>query len=121
MRTILCLLFLLSDPVVAGQVQKEVPRKFQGEWNMKLSDCGTSLNDSVLYLQRSIIRYYESVGPVHATVTKGFELALIAELSGEGETRVHAAQYRLSRDGRTLTDMSGTPALKRYRCPAGRR
>lgn len=119
----LALTLLLTITATTGalaQTLKSVPREFQGKWNMERSACGNALNDSVLQLRSNKISYYESSGPVRAVVKRGRELALIAELSGEGETRVHAAQFLLSRDGRTLTDELSTPPLLRYRCPAQR-
>lgn len=104
-----------------AQTQQKVPREFQGEWNMRLADCNNALNDSALELRSNKISYYESSGPVRAVIRRGRELVLLAELSGEGETNVHAAHFRLSRDGRTLTDELSTPHLVRYRCPLRRR
>jgi len=115
------LLSMFTGACLAAPATPSVPRAFQGEWNMRAADCGTSLNDSVLRLRAHHVNYFESAGPVRAAVARGRELALIAELSGEGETRLHVAQFRLSRDGRTLTDVGSTPPLLRYRCPARRR
>ena len=105
---------------VQAQTQQQIPRAYQGEWNMRVKDCGTSRNDSTLRLRPDSIAYFESTGPVKTAVTRGKELVLVAELQGEGETRLHAAHFRLSRNGRTLTDVTSTPPLVRYRCPARR-
>jgi len=115
------LLSMFTGACLAAPSTTSVPRAFQGEWNMRAADCGTSLNDSVLRLHAGKVGYFESTGPVRAVVARGRELALIAELSGEGETRLHVAQFRLSRDGRTLTDVGSAPPLVRHRCPARRR
>lgn len=114
------LLMTVVSSKVAAQTQTKVPREFHGEWNMRVADCGRALNDSVLEIRSNKITYYESSGPVHAVIKRGRRLALLAELSGEGETRVHAAHFRLSRDGRTLTDELSAPPLVRYRCPTRR-
>lgn len=105
---------------VQAQVQQQIPRAYQGEWNMRAKDCGTSRNDSTLRLGSDSLAYLESTGPVRSAVTRGRELVLVAELKGEGETRLHAAHFRLARDKRTLTDVTSTPPLVRYRCPERR-
>jgi len=111
------LLTALISVGAAAQTQQKIPREFQGEWNMRSADCGTALNDSVLKLSSTKVRYYEMSGPIRGVLKRGREIALLAEVSGEGETNLHVAHFRLSRDGRTLTDVLSTPALVRYRCP----
>jgi hypothetical protein len=106
---------------LAAQPATVIPQPFRGEWNMEMADCGSSRNDSVLRLESRTVKYFDSAGPLRAVVTRGRDIALVAELSGEGETRLHVAQFRLSRDGRTLTDLLTEPALVRYRCKARRR
>lgn len=106
-------------PVQAETLQ-QIPRAYQGEWNMRVKDCGTARNDSSLRLRSDSLSYFESSGPVRTAVTRGRELVLVAELQGEGETRLHAAHFQLSRNGRTLTDVTSTPPLVRYRCPQRR-
>lgn len=121
MKYLPILLSMFTGASLAAPPTPSVPRAFQGEWNMRAADCSSSQNDSMLRLRAGHVTYFESSGPVRAAVARGRELALIAELSGEGETRLHVAQFRLSRDGRTLTDVQSTPPLVRYRCPARRR
>jgi len=116
----LVLMTILSSGA-AAQTQTKVPREFQGEWNMKVADCGSALNDSVLKIRTGSLTYYESSGPVRAVIRRGRQLALLAELTGEGETSVHAARFSLSRNGQTLTDELSAPPLVRYRCPTRRR
>lgn len=105
---------------VQTQARQEIPRTYQGEWNIRTKDCGSARNDSTLRLHGDSVSYFESSGPVRAAVTRGRELVLVAELKGEGETRLHAAHFRLARNGRTLTDVMSTPPLVRYRCPERR-
>ena len=114
------LLLMLVSLDGAAQPQQKIPRAYQGEWNMHAKDCGTARNDSTLRLQGNRVTYFESTGPVRAAVARERELVLIAELKGEGETRLHAAHFQLAPDGRTLTDVMSTPALVRYRCPERR-
>jgi hypothetical protein len=56
---------------------------------------------------------------------RGDEIALIVELSGEGETWLATAKFKLSPDGRMLTDHTSIPGkeIVRYRCsePVGTR
>jgi len=122
---LLLILASLNSPAqaqapVQAQTQQQIPRAYQGEWNMRVKDCGTSRNDSTLRLSKDSISYFESTGPVKTAVTRGKELVLVAELQGEGETRLHAAHFQLSRNGRKLTDVMSTPPLVRHRCPERR-
>jgi hypothetical protein len=111
------LLMLASLDSVAAQPQQKIPRAYQGEWNMHVKDCGTSRNDSTLHLQGKAVTYFESTGKVRAAGARAPGRVRVAELKGEGETRLHAAHFQLGRDGRTLTDVMSTPPLVRYRCP----
>lgn len=100
-----------------------VPERFQGEWNQVPEHCGTAMNDSRLRIGADGIQYYESRGPIRAAVASGRdELALIVELSGEGETWLATEHFRLSPDGRTLTTVGepGNP-LVRMRCDTASR
>jgi hypothetical protein len=105
--------------VATGAERREtVPARFLGEWNSKLQQCGTDRNDSRLRLDADRIRFHESGGPIRAVVTQGeLELALIVELSGEGETWLACNHFRLSADHEQLIDMTGDAEFVRYRCP----
>jgi len=120
-RCLLIALSLFAGSATAAEQQKKVPARFVGEWNANLEHCGTALNDSRLRISTDRIRLYESGGPIRAVVTQGeFDLALIAELSGEGEVWLLFRQYRLSADGDYLTDVTDAGSdLVRYRCPKG--
>jgi hypothetical protein len=96
------------------------PGRFQGKWNSNLKDCGTNLNDSQLTISAERIRFHENGGSIKAVVTQGeFDLALITELSGEGETWLAYDHFRLSDDQKSLTDVTDGSKLVRYRCPKG--
>lgn len=118
----ICGLALLSfcmatSPAVAATRQASVPSQFHGEWNIDIKDCGTSLNDSRLRIGPTRIRHYESVDNVLAVVVEGRrEIAMIAKSSGEGDTRLATLQYKLSADGRRLTDIRNEQPVVRYRC-----
>lgn len=109
---------LRAIPTVAAEAQSAVPARFQGDWASSLKHCGSPTDDLRLTIAASTIRFFESAGVIKAVVTNGeHELALISELSGEGEKWLDVSHFRLSDDGRILTDVSGEPAVVRYRCP----
>lgn len=118
-RSIALVLLLVAGTTLAADQQKTVPARFQGEWNSNLKHCGTGLNDSRLRIAADRIRFYESGGPIRAVVTQGeFDLALIAELSGEGEVWLSYSHFRLSADHTYLTNVTnGDSGLVRYLCP----
>lgn len=96
-----------------------MPVQFLGGWNAAVADCGAGNNDSVLEIKANHISFWESDGPIKAIVVHGqYEVALIAELSGEGETWLTTAQFKLSpgKDKLVSTSISGTEFV-RYRCP----
>ena len=95
-----------------------IPDRFLGEWNADLSQCGKGTEDSFLLIEPRRVSYWESSGPVRAVVVRGQELALILELSGEGETWLSATQFELPQDGKQLAweHASGEPFV-RFRCP----
>ncbi|MFC0682864.1 hypothetical protein ACFFGH_33955 [Lysobacter korlensis] len=98
-----------------------IPGRFLGEWNADPSQCGKGTEDSFLLIEPRRVSYWESSGPVRAVVVRGRELALILELSGEGETWLSATQFELSEDGKQLSweRASGEPFV-RFRCPSPR-
>lgn len=102
-----------------AQRQPVVPKQFRGEWNAKLSDCGTGMNDSRLVIRAGYIEFYESEGEILAVVTRGAnELGVIAELSGEGDSWLAYSQFKLSEDGQALVNGADeATASKLRRCP----
>lgn len=124
MRPVLTTLVLstaLLGPAAAQTAGRQpvVPQQFRGEWNATPRHCGTGLNDSRLVIGAGYIKFYESQGEIHAVVARGQnELALIAELSGEGDTWLHYSHFTLSEDGRTLTNNAGgASSMRLQRCP----
>lgn len=102
----------------AAERQEAVPARFVGEWSANLKHCGTGRDDSRLRLDVDRIRFHESEGPIRAVVTQGeLELALIVEMSGEGETWLACNRFRLSADHGQLIDATGDSEFVRYRCP----
>ncbi|WP_282275766.1 hypothetical protein [Stenotrophomonas sp. PS02297] len=111
---------LLPASVLADDGGAAVPDRFLGHWAGSPDSCGSDADDMVLRIAPRHISYWESDGPIRAVVTRGDgEIALISELSGEGETWLSTANFKLSRDGRQLIDDTSVPSQKfvRYKCP----
>lgn len=106
---------------LAGSATGSMPERLIGLWASSPEACGTETDDLILRIAPQRITYWESDGPVLAAVVRAErELALIVELSGEGETWLSTAHFRLSPDGRRLIDETSVPGQQRvrYRCPA---
>ena len=99
-----------------------VPERFQGEWNAKPRDCGTAGNESRLRIGADSIRFYEGAGSLRAVLPQpgNAELVLVTQLWSDGQARLAYRQYRVSADGRTLTDVTAGErgGLVRQRCAA---
>lgn len=98
----------------SGDATATIPTRFRGEWNTDAAACGTGGNESRLLIAADTMRFYESSGPVQSASMDGNELTVTVRLTGEGETRDATYRFRLSADGRTLTDADS--ALARQRC-----
>ena len=109
---------LSSDAHAAGAV---IPTAFVGEWNANPAKCGTREDESFLKIEPHHVYFWESSGPVRAAVARGRELALILELSGEGETWLSTHEFVLSAHGSMLVATGGAENLKRYRCASRKR
>jgi hypothetical protein len=123
MRFAVAFFLILPASLAAADLVPAVPSQFIGEWNGVISDCGTDNNDSRLRIRKDHIVFHESSGPIKAVVTSGrYEIALIVELSDEGETWISINHFKLSSDGKKLTsvDLPGD-GFPRYRCPSKRK
>jgi len=110
---------LLPLSALAGSDMATVPDRFVGQWTGSPDSCGSDADDLTLRIAPGHITYWESDGPIKAVVVRGdTEIALISELSGEGETWLSTAQFTLSRDGSQLIDNTTVPGteLVRYKC-----
>ncbi|WP_150132038.1 hypothetical protein [Dokdonella koreensis] len=110
---------LLPLSPLAGSGIATVPDRFIGQWAGSPDSCGSNADDMILRIAPGHIAYWESEGPIKAVVIHGeIEIALIAELSGEGETWLSTANFTLSQDGRQLIDNTSVPGkeLVRYKC-----
>jgi hypothetical protein len=112
----------MASPATAAEVMDSVPAQFLGGWNSVLAHCGTSQNDSSLRIESDHIYFWESDGPILAVVAQGqHEMAIIVELSGEGQTWLRTAQFKLSpaKDKLIYTSTLGDEFV-RFRCPPGK-
>jgi hypothetical protein len=119
MRSLAFVLLAVGASAAASEPAASMPAQFLGEWNAVVADCGTGNNDSVLEIKSNHISYWESDGPLKAIVVHGrYEVALIAELSGEGQTWLTTAQFKLSpgEDKLVSTSIPGNEFV-RFRCP----
>ncbi len=113
MRCIAIIATLLAIPSNAAEMHDVVPDQFLGTWAANAAHCATKSTESKLVISDKQIAFYESHGPILSVVSDGaLELALILELSGEGQTWVETKQFRLSEDRRTLTDVTCKPPIK---------
>lgn len=112
---------LTSTSLGASSGDPRVPDQYIGRWAGSPGACGSDADDLMLRLSKDRIAYWESEGPIVASVSRGGrELALIMELSGEGETWLATAKFELSADGQQLVDSTTIPGetIVRHRCPA---
>lgn len=113
---------LVPEAAPPSQLESEVhgnggliPPQFHGEWNEDIASCGTGLNDSRLRIEATRMRFYESGGQVRGAFTQGpFEMIVVLDMSGEGETWIAAYHFVLASDGQHLSTEDG---FVRYRCP----
>ena len=107
-----------SFALLASCESTSVPERFTGIWVGSPAACGSGEDELILRIDSDRISYWESGGPIEAVVVRGNEIALIAELSGEGESWLATAIYQLSDDGLRLVDDTTVPgaSVVRHRC-----
>ena len=82
--------------VQAAETHKTIPKLFQGKWTSNLKDCGAG-DETNLGIFKDHISFYESSGSTISIVTKQKnELALIIELSVEGEEWLSFVHYKIN-------------------------
>jgi len=92
-----------------------VPERFRGDYAADTPACSTSAHESRLTIGAWRIRFHESSGAITAVdAGEGGDIAITAELTGEGETREATYRFNLSDDGQTLTDTDS--GMTRRRC-----
>ncbi|WP_027081516.1 hypothetical protein [Luteimonas mephitis] len=120
MKTLLLLAIIAAGgSAMASESVESMPDQFIGEWNADVADCGIGRNDSVLKVDANTISYWESVGFIQAIVVQGRrEVALIADMAGEGEEWLATAHFKLSEAGDELVSVDERGGeFVRYRCP----
>ncbi|HEU4814042.1 MAG TPA: hypothetical protein VFS99_07420 [Xanthomonadaceae bacterium] len=90
------------------------PTRFQGTYAADPAACDTTGHVSHLIIGSDTITFHESSGPITEVASGPSDVTITAELTGEGETRQATYRFRLSDDGRTLTDLGG--GMERVRC-----
>ena len=97
--------------------ERVIPEAWIGEWNSNLEDCGTGNNDSRLRIEPNRVLFYEGGGMVRGAFLHGpFEIVIVLDMSGEGQTWIAAHHLVMSANGQYIrTD--GDEPLVRYRCP----
>lgn len=93
-----------------------VPAQFQGNWALDAAACAVAGHESRLGITADRIQFHESSGAVTSVMTSGSDLTVVANVTGEGETREATYRFRLSADGTTLTDMGSGTGMVRHRC-----
>lgn len=120
MRCVVAIVLLVMPfSLTARESEATVPDRFVGYWAGSQSSCGSDSDDLRLHISSRRIAYLESEGPILAVVVRGREIALIAELSGEGRTWLATAKFVTSAHSELLVDRTSVPGKKivRYRCP----
>lgn len=111
--------FLASDVVYAAKDFPRVPDQFVGTWAGSPDACGTNADDMTIKISARLITYWESEGVVRAAVVRGnHEIAIISEMSGEGQSWLSSVIFKLSKDGKKLIDSTTVPGEEfiRYKC-----
>lgn len=107
MRRCLSTAFALSLAVASlAQGQATVPDRFRGKWTGRRDKCGIPAEGSLaIYADR--MDFYGSRGRVLAVkVVSEREVEVTLESSAEGQVWRSMRRFRLSEDGRSLTDVT---------------
>lgn len=105
-----------NQPAPATDSNDTIPAPFQGRWAADATACRKPADESQLELQANRAAFFEGSGPIKSVVVDGDVVTLVAELSAEGQTDETTYAFRLSDNGRTLTDISTGPGMVRHRC-----
>jgi len=111
-------ILLLAGAATAAETRDAIPEQFHGVWAGSESDCVLGFPDSILTIGARQMDFYASRSRVLSIAVDGeMELAVLLEASGEGESWLATRQFRLSPDGKELTDMTGGRiGMKRILC-----
>jgi hypothetical protein len=101
--------------------ERFIPDPWLGEWNENLEDCGTGNNDSRLRIEANRVLFYEGGGMVRGAFLHGpFEIVVVLDMTGEGQTWIAAHHFIMSASGHYIST-DGDDPLVRYRCPRASR
>lgn len=92
-----------------------IPGRFQGEWQRDRGACGRA-GEGRLLIGPATVRFHQGRGRLQALHAEDGRLDLALQLHGEGRTWEATYRFRLSDDGRRLTDLSSGNGLVRLRC-----
>jgi hypothetical protein len=117
--------FALAVAIQGAAPLLEIPRPFWGEYNERLSDCGTGNNESRLRISWDRLRFYDSTGELRELMRQpDGAIIVVAEHSGEGQRWSSVYQLRLSAERDRLTvvhpqtsEMEQNETV-RLRCPS---
>lgn len=117
---LIAFVLLFTVPALAAETRGTIPEQFRGTWAATAAHCAAVGAESKLSIHKTGIDFYESRGRLLAIAVDGeTELALLIELSGEGDTWLEAMRFTLSEDHHTLTDVTGRRrGSVRVRCRA---
>lgn len=112
---LLAALLTVGGPHAADE--RFIPDSWIGEWNARLEDCGTGNNESRLRIERDRVLFHENGGKVRGAFLRGpFEIVIVLDMSGEGETWIDSHHFVMSAGGNYIRTTGDEP-LVRYRCP----
>ena len=113
---ILIALALLAPAWVTAAEPATTPVQFQGRWASTRNQCNIP-HEGRLTLYPDRVEFHESRGKILSVSSRGpLEIELNVELTGEGETSHRVLRFVLSKDGRTLTDVTNRPPVARVHC-----
>jgi len=96
-----CAMVTLPLPCLAAASDGEpaVPEQLVGRWSSSSESCESETGDLTLRIVPDHVYHWKNDGPVRAVKVRGDETAPIAELSGEGETWLPTANFKVFNDG----------------------
>jgi hypothetical protein len=117
---LLAALALASPALAALAAPAAAPAAFQGWWVGQEAACAAWADDSQVEIGPRHIRFYAGEGPITRVERRGRREIVIHALirSGEDDSReATAVRFRLSPDGRQLTEIGEDSSFARKRCP----
>ena len=115
------LLALLTLPASAADLTREVPDQFLGDWCTEPQQHEEDTGESDIRIGKSDIGYYQSTAKILAAAASGDELALIVQLTVDGDTRLATHEFELSSRDDKLTSLrpNGQLVIRRRCAPPG--